>query len=178
MFLGGIFARLTAPMTLMQALAATLSSTPDRMIAASTEVMKWAVGIRPGAGAKFNPLDRADTWESWSGLDDRFTTRRFPWLSWWQSLSGCQRQASQVLQTSQLQGHSPVGASDRRGLSLDTSACCSNVVHVQLETNFAFPWTVYSSEYHRLRYLCTSSCMTGTHKCPVSSTRSAQKFSG
>ena len=28
------------------------------------------------------------------------------------------------------------------------------------------------------RYLCMSSCLTGTHMCPVSSTRGAQKFGG
>ena len=30
----------------------------------------------------------------------------------------------------------------------------------------------------RFRYIRASSCMTGTHWCPVSSARSAQKFGG
>ena len=160
----------------MGAFAGTLSSTPDRLIAASTEVMKWDVGTCPGAGATFYPLDRADTWESWSSLDYRFTTRRFPWLSWVgvHLTTSCQFffchsfvwmtvlvWVSATSFSSASDFSAPVGASERRGLSVDSSACCSNVVHVQRlpkRLKFVTPLASVYEPQSCQTYLATQDC--------------------
>ena len=58
--------------------AATVSLTPDLLIAASMVVTRWAIGTFLGAGAKLRPLERAEMRDSFNCLVDKFTNLQLP----------------------------------------------------------------------------------------------------
>lgn len=83
MFLGGILARLRAPITPIWALVARFSVAEDCVMTALKLTTMWALGTHLREGARLRPLDKANSYGLVSCLDDRLTT--------WQS-SGFQKQ--------------------------------------------------------------------------------------